>query len=332
MEWRRIYYSSIGFIFLIFVGSLSFRVVEGPQWSFTDGLFMTIITLFTVGYSEVHPLTDSGKILSIIIILLGAGLMTYIASLFAQLIFEGKLKEIWGLKRMMERIAKLENHYIICGAGKTASEIIKSLSRTDSGNFVVIDTNRERILKLIDNNILAFQGDATHDNTLLDAGLNKATALVTTLPTDADNVFVTLTAKGINNDIRIVSKAEKVESIAKLRRAGASKVVSPNIIAGARMAAVIRKPSVVDFMEAAMAGDNQAMQIEEFRVQNGSYLEGKALKDAGIREKSGAIIVAAKSENKTTINPEPGYIFTVSDTLMVFGTKEQIEKFSSLTK
>ena len=332
MELKKIYYSLAGFIILIIFGALSFRIIEGPQWSFLDGLFMTIITLFTVGYSAVHPLNDSGKILTIIIILLGAGFMTYIASLFAQLIFEGKLKEIWGLKRMKKGISELQNHYIICGAGKTASEIIKSLSRTEPGNFVVIDVKRERIKELQEKNIFAIEGDATFDDVLINAGLNKASALVTTLPTDADNVFVTLTAKGINNDIRIVSKAEKVESIAKMRRAGATRVVSPNIIAGIKMAAVIRKPSVADFIEAAMAGDNQAMQIEEFRIQKDCYLEGKKLKEADLRKKSGCIIVATRIGEETIINPEPEYVFRSTDTLMVLGTREQIDKFEKLTK
>ncbi|GAB4275934.1 MAG: potassium channel protein [Candidatus Rifleibacteriota bacterium] len=292
---------------------------------------MTVITIFTVGYAEVHPLSDSGRILTIVLIFVGGGFIAYVASTLAQLIFEGKIKEIWGLKRMKNRIDQLENHYVICGAGKTAHEIIKSFQSSSPTNFVVIDIDRTRIRKLQEENIFAIEGDATSDATLIEAGIERASGLAATLPTDADNVFVTLSARGIKSDIFIVSKAEKIESIAKLRKAGANKVVSPNIIAGARMAAMLHRPSVVDFMDAAIAGDNQAMQMEEFRVQKQSFLDNKALKDAEIRQKSGAIIVAVRRDSETVINPPPSFVFSAQDVLVVLGTKEQITNFAKLT-
>jgi voltage-gated potassium channel len=232
---------------------------------------------------------------------------------------------------MKNRINELKDHYIICGAGKTAHEIIKSLSNSNPTNFVVIDIDRSHIQKLQEENIFAIEGDATTDSILIDAGIERAAGLAATLPTDADNVFVTLSAKGIKNDIFVVAKAERIESIAKLRRAGANKVVSPNIIAGARMAAMLHRPSVVDFVDSALAGDNQAMQMEEFRVQKQAFLSGKALKDAEIRQRSGAIIVAIRRESETIINPVPTYVFQPHDVLVVLGTKEQITNFATLT-
>ncbi len=332
MKQNRLYYVIFGFFLVLICGTFTYRIIEGPHWSLLDGLFMTVITMFTVGYAEVHPLSDYGRVFTIFLIFTGGGFIAYIASSFAQLIFEGKLREIWGLKRMRDKINDLEKHYIICGAGKTSAEIIKSLGHTSPKQFVVIDINRATIQKLQEEDVFAIVGDATLDDTLIEAGLEKAAGLVSALPTDADNVFVTLTARGINNDVMIVAKAEKIESIAKLRRAGANKVVSPNIIAGARMAAMIHRPSVVDFMDAAMAGDNQAMQMEEFRVQKKSFLDEKALKDAEIRQRSGAIIVAVRRDNETIINPEPGYVFEGCDILVVLGTKEQISNFQKLTK
>ena len=314
------------------LGSVGYRFIEGPTWSFLDGLYMTVLTIFTVGYAEVHPLSDSGRLFTILLILAGVGDIAYIASSSAQFFFEGKLKEIWGVKRMQEKIKSLEEHYIICGAGKTAREIIKTLKKSAPQKFVVIDVDKDRIRQLQDEEVFSIVGDATLDDTLISAGLDNAKGLVAALPTDADNVFVTLTAKGINQETFVVSKAEKVESIAKLKRAGADKVVSPNIIAGARMVAMLRRPSVVDFMDAALGGDNQALQMDEFRIQKQSFLENKALKDADIRGKSGAIIVAVRRDNENTINPEPTFVFQACDILVVLGTKEQIKNFSNLTQ
>jgi voltage-gated potassium channel len=332
MSRQRIFYLSFYLIALILGGALAYQFVEGSDWTFLDGLFMTVITLFTVGYAEVHPLSDAGRILTIVLIFAGGGFMAYIASTLAQLIFEGKIKEIWGRQRMKNRIKELKNHFVICGAGKTASEIIKSFQSTNPSNFVIIDVNKERIQKLQDSGFFAIEGDATTDAVLIEAGIERAAGLAATLPTDADNVFVALSAKGIKNDIFIVAKAERIESIAKLRKAGANKVVSPNIIAGARMAAMLHKPSIVDFMDAAIAGDNQAMQMEEFRIQKGSFLDGKVLKNAEIRQRSGAIIVAIRRESETIINPPPSFVFKPHDVLVVLGTKEQITSFANLAR
>lgn len=330
MSNRRLLYLTGALFTLVLGGTFGYQIIEGKSWSFLDGLFMTVITLFTVGYGEVHPLSDSGRILTIVLIFVGGGFMAYVASSLAQLIFEGKLQEIWGLKRMRDRITKLNNHYIICGAGKTAYEIIKSLSANAPMDFVVIDIDRDRIQKLQEENIFAIEGDATNDDILIEAGIERAAGLAATLPTDADNVFVTLSAKGIKSDIFIVSKAERIESIAKLRKAGADKVVSPNIIAGARMAAMLHRPSIVDFMDAAIAGDNQAMQMEEFRIQKQSFLDNKQLKDSEIRQRSGAIIVSVRRDKETTINPLPTFVFQAQDMLVVLGTREQIANFAKL--
>jgi len=316
---------------LLFAGTISYRAVEGDHWSILDGFFMTVITLFTVGYSEVHTLSPSGRILTVVLILLGVGFMAYAASSIAQMIFEGKIKEIWGLKRMRKQINELDNHFIVCGARKTSQEIIKSLKNNAPERFVVIDIDRSRILKLQEENVFAIEGDATTDEILIEAGIERASGLAATLPTDADNLFVTLSAKGFKSDLFVVAKAEKIDSIAKLRKAGGNKVVSPNIIAGARMASMLYRPSVVDFMDAALAGDSNAMMMEEFRIQSHSYLDGKAIKDSEIRQRSGAIIVSVRRENETIVNPLPTLVFKPCDILVVLGTGEQIQNFLPLT-
>lgn len=328
---NRLIYLSLILVLLLTGGTISYRLIEGDKWTMLDGLFMTVITLSTVGYAEVHQLSANGRILTIALILLGGGFMAYTISLLAQMLFEGKIREIWGRKKMNNKISELKNHYIVCGAGKTAKEIIKSLSNTAPNLFVVIDIDSSRVEKLQEENIYAIEGDATVDEILISAGIERAAGLAATLPTDADNLFVTISAKAFKSDLFIVAKAEKIESISKLRKVGADKVVSPNIIAGALMASMLYKPSVVDFIDAAIAGDSNAMQLEEFRIQKSSYLDNKALIDAKIRKKSGAMIVAVRREAETIVNPLPTFVFKACDILVVFGTGEQIKDFLPLT-
>lgn len=313
---KGIYLIIFSFLMLGF-GSIAYPLVEGNPWTAFDGLYMTVITVFTVGFGEVHPLSSSGRILTIFMTLLGVTYIFYAISLLAQIAFEDGIQEIWGTAKMNNRIKKFEKHYIICGAGKTAHEIIKCLSSNPENKFVVIDVNPNRIAKLQEKGHSYIKGDATNDSVLLQAGVEKALGLAATLPTDADNVFVALSSRAINKDLTIVAKAEKIESIAKLRKAGANKVVSPNIIAGARMASMLYRPTIVDFMDAAMAGDGKSIQMEEFRIEKNSYLENKVLKDADIRNRSGAIIVSVSRDEKTTINPAPTWQFQALDKLVV---------------
>ncbi len=311
------------------IGALGYRLVEGSSWTLLDGLFMTVITLTTVGFGEVHPLSPQGRIFTIILIVFGAGLMAYTITAGAQFVLEGKLREIWGKRRMKDTIRGMKSHFIICGAGKTGMVVIHELIRRKTP-LVVIDSDPKIVSELFEQQIPAIEGDATIDEVLVEAGLENACALVATLPHDADNVFVALTAKGLNQKIFVVSTAAKIESVPKLKRAGANYVVSPNIIAGARLASVLMRPTVVDFLDATMAGQDQELQMEEFHIVRGSYLDGKALKDADVRRRSGAIIVSVRRGEKNVINPEPAYVFEPGDTLVVLGNIDQITKMGDL--
>ncbi len=317
------------FVILLGFGTLGYRIIEGPHWSALDGLFMTVITLATVGYGEVHPLSPAGRVFTILLLITGAGLMAYTVTALGQFVVEGKLRELWGKRRMKDRILALKHHYIVCGAGNTGLVVIHNL-QTKQIPLVVIDSNPKVVEELVEQQIPAIEGDATADETLIDAGLKHASGLVTALPYDADNVFVTLTAKGINPDVFVVSTAEAVESVQKLKRAGSNYVVTPAIIAGARMAAVLMRPSVVDFVDATMAGDDQGLQMEEFKIRDDSFLAQKALKDADLRKRSGAIIVSVRRGDKTMINPEPNYVFETNDILVALGTVEQVTRIGEL--
>lgn len=329
MDTRRILTALLIFSLILTIGTFGYRVIEGEKWTYLDGLFMTVITLTTVGYGETHPLSNHGRLFTIILLFAGAGLMAYTVTSVAQFVIEGKFRELWGKRLMKERIKKMKSHYILCGAGNTGLVVASQLQKKGF-SFVVVDSNPKVIQELSEQDIPAIEGDATLDEILMEVGLENASGLVTALPHDADNVFVSLTAKSINPEVFIISTASKIESVPKLKRAGANYVVSPNIIAGSRMASVILRPSVVDFLDATMHGEDLTLQMEEFAIQPKSFLDKKALRDAEIRQRSGAIIVSVKRGEKSVINPEPTYIFEAGDILIVLGDRDQISKIGDL--
>ncbi|MBF0544647.1 MAG: potassium channel protein [Candidatus Riflebacteria bacterium] len=326
---NKIFIPLVLFVCLVLFGTIGYRIIEGNDWSYFDGLYMTLITITTVGFGETHPLSTSGRILTLFLLLSGCGLMAFTLSAVVQFILEGKVQELWGRKRMKHQIKSMGNHYIICGAGDTGRAVISELFRK-AMPFVVIDSDPKVCEELMESSIPAIEGDATVEEVLLEAGLKKAIGLVTALPHDADNVFVALTARGISPDIFVASTTSKIESASKLKRAGANYVISPNVIAGARMAAVLVRPSVVDFLDATMAGEDHALQMEEIRVVASSLLTGKSIKDADIRKRSGAIIVSVRKDHARIINPEPSYVFESGDILIVLGDSEQIYKMCEL--
>lgn len=329
MLYKKLAISLLLLTIVLFIGSIGYVLVEGDRWTLLDALFMTVTTLSTVGYSEVHPLSYKGRIFTIVLIFIGAGFMAYVATSMVEFIVEGGLREIFERKKMKDKIKNLKSHYIVCGAGDTGLTTAKYLLKNNS-SVVLIDRDSKKVQDLISDGYYAIEGDATVDEVLLEAGVCNAAGLVSALPHDADNVFVVLTVRGLNPNIYIVATATKLESVSKLKRAGVNYVVSPNITAASRMASVLMRPSVVDFLDATLAGDDSDLQMDEFSICKGSYLENKMLKDADIRKKSGAIIVAVKHAAKTIINPEPTYVFESGDILVVLGTREQINKMAEL--
>ncbi len=321
--------SLAGLVALIIVGCIGYRVIEG--WPWFDCLYMTVITLSTTGFGEIGHLGTMGRTFTMVVLLMGMGLMAYFVTNLSQFIVEGKLYDLWGRQRMRERIKSMHGHYIICGAGTTGMVVGDEFLRRGIP-FVVIDQDAKVVEDLRLRNFMVIDGDATLDETLAAAGLAAARGLITALQNDADNVFVTLTAKGMNPAVFVVSSAKRQESVAKLKRAGANYVVTPNTIGGHRMASVILRPSVVDFLDVAMAGEAQDFQMEEIVVEQGSALENRAIRDADLRRRSGAIIVSVKQNGKTYVNPEPTLVFNVGDRLIVLGDGEQIERMCQIAR
>jgi len=313
---------------LILVGVVTFIYLEG--FTPLEALWLTVASLSTVGYGDIVPHTDAGRLFALFLIAGGVGLFTYALGTIIAIVVEGHLTNVLGRKRMEKKIQTLQDHIIICGAGRVGEQIIGRLKK-EKAPFVVIDLDEDKLNHLQQEKIFVIQGNATEDATLARAGITKASGLVTSLPDDSENVFVTLTARGMNPNIKIVSRANLDSSTPKLRRAGADKVISPAIIGGRRMAISILKPASVDFVETLMYDSGLEFEIEEIRVNELSLLVGKELKDSRIKQESGVMVVAIKRQSEEVIhNPNSDTIIQMGDLLIVLGTRKQLELLEKL--
>jgi len=308
-------------------GTLGYMIIEG--WNFIDSLFMTVITLTTVGYNEIHEMDKAGRIFSIVLILSGVGAMFYALSVGAKILLEGEIREILGRKRLNKKIESLKNHYIVCGFGRMGSIICKELMQSKAP-FVVIESSSE-LLASIDADILSLQGDATQDSILEQAGIEKAKGLISVLSSDANNLYVVLSARGLNPNLRIVARASEEGAEQKLIRAGADSVVSPYYIGGLRIAHTLIKPAVVDFIEFATRSENLELQMEEVKVKDDSHIIDNSLDQSGIRRDMGIIIVAIKrASGHMEFNPTSTCVIRQGDTLVVMGEKKQLQELEKV--
>ena len=299
--------------------------------SFTDALYMTVITISTVGYGEVGEMTDAAKLFSIGIIFSGLTVVGYGVTSIVSLFFEGELKDAWRKKRMEERICNLNNHYIVCGAGDIGSTVIDCLLK-NAANFVVIEESEKRVEELDELGILAVPGDATHEEVLQKAGIKKAKGIVCTLSTDAENVFVVLTARQMNDNIYIISKAIEQSAHNKLLKAGANKTISPNEIVGQRMAALMVRPSIMSFLDVITHAGDLTLDLEEVMIASHSKLVGKKLSEAKIPDRTGLIVLALNKQGVENFkfNPSSNEILHEGDTMIVLGTNEQVSQLKAI--
>lgn len=313
----------IKLVLLILGGTAGFMVVEG--WNFLDAIFMTVTTLATVGYGEVHPLTDAGKIYAVVLILVGAGVMLYVLGDMVELLFGINIS--W--RFMKDKIVKLTDHQIICGYGRTGQEVAKVFDR-DKIPFVVIELDAERVHQAEMHGFLVLKGDASDDDTLTRAQIDKASGIVCALPDDMQNTFIALTAKGMNEKIDVVSRAANPGSENKLRRAGARMIISPYVICGQRLAAAVVQPLVTEFLDVVMHSPGIDLRLEQVTLKEHSQLVGHTLKDTNIKQTSGAMIVAVKQSGKLITNPPPDLKFGVGDDLIALGAEQQLTKLAEL--
>jgi len=333
MIYRRLAIIILLIIAVIAGGTIGYRIIQG--WSLIECFYMTMITISTVGFKEVAPLSGVGKIFTIILILSGLAVITSGASLIFSAIFEGTFGEIMRRQRMEKKLAKIKGHFIICGLGVVGEDVINEFIRAKAP-FVVIEKNEDVLTLLLKEfpEIIYVIGDATDDETLKKARIDEAKGVIAVLGSDADNLYICLTARSLNQNLRIIARAIESEAIDKLKKAGADYVFSPEKIGGVRLAAAALKPTVTSFLDTVLKGEYLNLVLDEVKVQKNSSITDRTLRETNISKDIGIIIVAIKSTamNKLTFNPSSDTTIHQGDILISFGTPDQISQLRKVSR
>ena len=321
----------LGLLLLLVVGTVGYAVIE--RWSVFDSLYMTVITLGTIGYGEVHELHAAGRVFTIFLIFGGLGVAAYSFSMMTAFIVEGELSDVLRRRKIDARIRALKGHYIVCGAGYIGKTIMDELHKTDR-SFVVVETDKEKVAELLEKKLLAIEGNAMHEETLQRAGVDHAKGIFCALPSDQDNVFVTLIARGLNQSLRIVSEVHDDSVRSMLLRSGADAVVSSENIGGMRMASEMVRPVTVGFLDSMLRDRGSSYRFEEVPLAGHERLVGKAI--GSIRGKPGEVpvVVAVKEKDtgKYAINPSPDHVLAQGDVLVVLGSTDELSRFKESSK
>ncbi len=315
--------------FSIFImGTLGYYYIEG--WNLVDSLYTTVITLATVGYGDFHPQQTTGRIFTVFLIIFGVGAIAYTIGMATEVMVQGQLKKAMGRGKLKKKIEKLAGHYIVCGYGRIGHIICKEFA-AENIDFVVIDDEPQTIQEIEEEGFIYYHGSATEDKTLLETGIKKAKGIVCALPSDAQNLYVILTAKEFNPDIYILSRAEGETSERRLIRAGANRAISPYTVGGMRMAMAALRPAIVDFIEITTRRQSLELRMEELFVRDASPILDKSLEESKIRKSYGLIIVAVKKASGQMIfNPDASYVIEKGDILITLGEDVNLIKFSEV--
>jgi len=309
-------------------GVMAYHFIEGM--SFSDAVFMTAITVSSVGFGEVQPLSGIGRIITIFIIVFGITIAGYTLGTFIRMLIEGEISERFGRKKVARKISVLKNHYIVCGFGRIGKLITKELLKNKE-KVVVLENDTRRVPELESMAVPYMLLDASDETTLIKAGIMKAKGLVTAVMSDADNVFITLTARMLHPDIYIMARASDAKNEKKLASAGADKVVSPYLIGGQRMAQMLVRPTVVDFIDIATMDDKLGLRMEEAKISPKSHYIGKTLIESNLRKDYGVIIVLIKkSSGEMKFNPHANEILEVNDVIVMLGKNNDLEKINAI--
>ena len=318
---RRLLLHALIFLLIVLGGCIGYLLIEGSPWTLLDALYQTMITLTTVGFQEVHPLSSPGRIFTMLLILSGMGFIFYFLFRVTEVVVEGTVKDLFGRRKMEKKISHLQRHYIICGYGRIGRTVAQLLQEKPMA-VVVVDKNPEYIPEFQGKGIFYVMGEATDEESLLKAGIDRAQGLIAAVSSDADNVYITLTARGLNPKLFILARAAEEAAARKMIRAGADKVVSPYEIGARRMANTILRPTVIDFIELAMHTQNLDLQLEEITIQDGARIQNVSLMDSAIRRDYNLIVVAIKKKSgEMLFNPAPQAKIYVGDTLVLLGDR-----------
>jgi len=313
---------------VLLVGTAGYVVIEG--WQILDAIYMTVITITTVGYGEVRTVSPTGRVFTLALICMGMGIIAYTLGMVAQVMVEFQVRSILGRRKLGLKIKSIKNHYILCGYGRIGRIISQEL-KASRIPLLVVDSNPDSKQGLEQQDIPYIIDDATSEDVLIEAGIERAKGLISVVLSDADNLFITMTARGLNPGLFILARAEEEQSHKKLLRAGANRVVLPYLIGGQKMAHTITKPAVADFLELTIHDKDIELELGELLVKDRSRLKGVTLADSGIRQEMNVIIVAIRKEDgEMAFNPSSETRIETGDTLIALGPDNDLKKLSAI--
>jgi len=320
---RNVKFLAAALALVVALGTAGFHYIEG--WPWFDGFYMVVTTLTTIGYQEVHPLSHAGRVFNVFIILGGVSLLFLAIGSLTQALLEFELQSFFGRRRMEREIGRLTDHYILCGAGRVGRSVARELARRPAP-FVIIESNEAKARKFTGENWLLLLGDATQEQTLREARIESARGLVAATTTDATNLYIVLTARSLNPNLRIMARASEETSEKHLLKAGADSVVSPYVFAGQRIAQSFLRPHVVSFLDAATTHLGMDLEIEEVPISAGSVFAGKTVESSRIRQDRGVIILAIKKTEGMRFSPAPDDRIEAGDFLIAMGEPQQLRE------
>lgn len=326
---RRIVFAILAVTIAIGLGTVGFHLIEG--WSLLDSLYVAAQTVTTVGYGDLTPATRNGRIFSTVFMLVAVGVVLYALTSAVQAIVQSELVATFGQRRQSRKMSKLRNHFIICGAGRVGSHLIRGLLGSEE-TFIVIEKDPQKVAELLDLGVIVLVRDATLEESLQEAGVEHARGLAACLPNDADNIYVVLTARDLNPQLHIVARAAEEQAESKLIRAGANRVVAPTIIGGHRMAMALTKPAVHDFL-GSITANKLELAFEQLEVGPSSDLVGLRLSETNIRSDLDIVVVSIRrSHGQILFNPGGEAIIESGDVLIAIGHAESLMKLAALAK
>ena len=322
---KNILIASVLGITIVIVGTLGYALIEG--WSLLDSLYMTVITLATIGYGEIKPLHDQGRIFTIFLIVFGVGNMAYLIGQLTRLMVEGSLKQVLGRRMLEAQIKKLKDHYILCGYGRIGRTVARLITARNVP-LIVLEHKTEVIEQLEKDGMLFIKGDASDEDNMLAAGIKNAKGLISAVSSDADNLFIVLTARDLNPNLFILTRASQEKSTKKLMGAGANRVISPYFIGARKMAETVLRPAVSDFLETTVHGmSGLDLAMEEILVTEESRIKNVTLMESNIRRDLDIIIIAIKKpDGRMLFNPSAQAMIRQGDTLISVGQRENMER------